>query len=187
MNNKSACNFGFVKNFVCNGKKLFAFSVILFFSVCVFSQSYANKANRKTAERCLKIAESCLISNDYVNAKKQVELGLTYDDSISDFYYIKAAVQLHDSKPKADVITTIRTAFSKDNWISYSLNGARILLADLLCETKLYEESMGILDQEPYIYSADAEIIRRLSQLVSSSQTSFSFNSSQTSLSDSLC
>ena len=160
MNNKSACNFGFVKNFVCNGKKLFAFSVILFFSVCVFSQSYANKANRKTAERCLKIAESCLISNDYVNAKKQVELGLTYDDSISDFYYIKAAVQLHDSKPKADVITTIRTAFSKDNWISYSLNGARILLADLLCETKLYEESMGILDQEPYIYSADAEIIR---------------------------
>lgn len=35
--------------------------------------------------------------------------------------------------------------------------------------------------------SPDAEIIRRLSQLVSSSQTSFSFNSSQTSLSDSLC
>ena len=35
--------------------------------------------------------------------------------------------------------------------------------------------------------SPDAETIRRLAQLVSSSQTSFSFDSSQTSLSDSLC
>lgn len=136
------------------------FSFLLLSSFFVFSQSYANKANRKTAERCLKIAESCLLANDYSNAKKQVELGLTYDDSISDFYYIKAAVQLHESKPKADIISIIRTAFAKDNWVSYSLNGARILLADLLCQTKLYEESMELLNQEPYIYSADAEIIR---------------------------
>ncbi|MBR2107272.1 MAG: hypothetical protein IJ937_08395, partial [Treponema sp.] len=59
------------------------FSFLLLSSFFVFSQSYANKANRKTAERCLKIAESCLLANDYSNAKKQVELGLTYEPEMT--------------------------------------------------------------------------------------------------------
>jgi len=141
-------------------KKIFVFFAFLLLCGFAFSQNYANKANRKTAERCLKVAENYLIANDFVNAKKQAELGISYDDSISDLYYVKAATQVKENKLRAEVISTIKTAFEKNNWIGYSLNGARILLADLLCETKRYDESLEVLNKEPYIYSADAEFIR---------------------------
>lgn len=137
----------------------FTFFVFMMCSF-VYAQNYTNKANRKSAERCLKVAENYLMTGDFSNAKSQAFLGITYDDSISDLYYVNAAVQAHENVPKAEILSTLNTAFIKDNWIGYSLNGARILYADLLCETKLYEESLEVLNEEPYIYSADAEIIR---------------------------
>ena len=135
---------------------------IFVFMMCSFlyAQNYTNKANRKSAERCLKVAENYLMTGDFSNAKSQAFLGITYDDSISDLYYVNAAVQAHENVPKAEILSTLNTAFIKDNWIGYSLNGARILYADLLCETKSYEKSLEVLNEEPYIYSADAEIIR---------------------------
>ena len=106
---------------------------IFVFMMCSFlyAQNYTNKANRKSAERCLKVAENYLMTGDFSNAKSQAFLGITYDDSISDLYYVNAAVQAHENVPKAEILSTLNTAFIKDNWIGYSLNGARILYADL--------------------------------------------------------
>lgn len=126
----------------------------------VFAQGSALSANRNTALRCLKLAENCLLAKDWSNALKQADLGLTYDDSISDLIYVKAAAQINQDKTKAYVLNLISQAFDKNNWLGYNKNRARILYADLLSDTGLYSRSMSVLDSNPLIYSADAEFIR---------------------------
>ena len=137
------------------------FAVI--FSFFLFSLSAQNSyqvANKNTAVRCLKLAENCLMSRDWNNALKQAELGLSYDDSISDLIYVKAAALMNMNSKKADVLGQINKAFELDNWVNNKKNGARILYADLLSDTGKYEDSMNLLDSQPFIFSADAEFIR---------------------------
>ena len=140
------------------------FAVIFFVSIglsfSAFSQTSAKAANKNTALRCLKLAENCLVGKDWKNAFNQAELGLSYDDSISDLYYIKAAAALNLGGTKADSLRLLSSAFERSTWAGYTKNGARIFLADLLSDTGFYEESLSALDSEPYIYSADAEFIR---------------------------
>ncbi|MBP5601336.1 MAG: hypothetical protein J6X78_01275 [Treponema sp.] len=126
-----------------------------------FAQSKsAVAANRKTAERCLSLSENFMLNNDWQNALSQAELGLSYDDTISDLFYVKAAAQSNLGYTKAQVIQTIKESFTKDNWVNYTKNSARILYADMLCDTGLYDESIAVLDMEPLLYSADSEFIR---------------------------
>ncbi len=126
-----------------------------------FAQSKsAVAANRKTAERCLSLSENFMLNNDWQNALSQAELGLSYDDTISDLFYVKAAAQSNLGYTKAQVIQTIKESFTKDNWVNYTKNSARILYADVLCDTGLYDESIAVLDMEPLLYSADSEFIR---------------------------
>ena len=137
------------------------FSVI--FSIYLFSLSAQNSyqlANRNTALRCLKLAENCLMSGDWNNAMKQAELGLSYDNSISDLMYVRAATLMNMNSKKTDVLVQIKQAFEQDNWVSGKKNGARILYADLLSDTGKYDDSMNLLDSQPFIFSADAEFIR---------------------------
>ena len=146
-------------------KKLINLLYVILFCVCfVFSQNsnsdYASEANRNTAIRCLKLAESYYMNDDWENALKQAELGLSYDDHISDLIYIKSAAEVKLDKPKAHVIESMKMAFDKDDWVDYTQKGARILYADLLSDTGLYKESSKVLDAEPLLFSADAEFIR---------------------------
>lgn len=140
-------------------KSIFAviFSVFLF---SLSAQNFYQVANKNTAVRCLKLAENCLMSRDWNNALKQAELGLSYDDSISDLIYVKAAALMNMNSKKADVLVQINKAFELDNWVNNKKNGARILYADLLSDTGKYEDSMNLLDRQPFIFSADAEFIR---------------------------
>ncbi|MCQ2586699.1 MAG: hypothetical protein MJ174_01195 [Treponema sp.] len=121
-----------------------------------------NTANRKTAERCLKLAESCVINNNWNTALSQAELGLSYDETISDLYYIKANAisHIYEKPSKGEILQIIKKSFEYNNWVNYNKNGARILYADLLSDTRQFEESLKILNEEPYIYSADGEFIR---------------------------
>ena len=100
------------------------------------------------------------MSRDWNNALKQAELGLSYDDSISDLIYVKTAALMNMNSKKADVLGQINKAFELDNWVNNKKNGARILYADLLSDTGKYEDSMNLLDSQPFIFSADAEFIR---------------------------
>ena len=120
----------------------------LFFSAT--AQNSTSTANKNTALRCLKLAENCLMGNDWQNALSQAELGLSYDDSISDLYYIKAAAGLKLGGTKADAIRLISSAFERGNWAGYTKNGARIFLGDLLSDTGFYEESIRALDSDPF-------------------------------------
>ncbi|MCR4899387.1 MAG: hypothetical protein K5907_01045 [Treponema sp.] len=133
---------------------------VLFAGFSVFAQSSSAAANRRTAERCLSLSENFMLNSDWQNALNQAELGLSYDDSISDLFYVKAASQSNLGVRKADVIETIKESFAKDNWVNYTKNSARILYADMLSDTGLYDQSLAILDSEPLLYSADSEFIR---------------------------
>lgn len=141
-------------------KKLTLVFLMIGFSFVLSAQNSAGAANKNTALRCLKLAENCLVGGDWQNALSQAELGLSYDDSISDLYYIKAAASMNLGGSKADALRLISSAFERSNWAGYTKNGARIFIADILSDTGLYEESLAALDSEPYIYSADAEFIR---------------------------
>ncbi len=132
-----------------------------FFCSAIWSQSASySAANRKTAERCLKLAENCVLSSSWEGALSQAELGLSYDETISDLYYIKANALYNLKYKRAFVLQTIKQAFDTDNWINYNKNSARILYADLLSDTKVYDKALEVLNSSPYIYSADAEFIR---------------------------
>ena len=141
-------------------KRLVIFLATAFLFQMMNAQNSAASANRNTALRCLRLAENCLIGGDWENAYSQAELGISYDDSISDLVYVKAASSINLGKTRSEALEIIRQAFKKDNWLGYSQNGARILYADLLCDTGDYESSLQLLDSDPFILSADAEFIR---------------------------
>ena len=142
-------------------KKFVVLAIFVLFSAGVCgAQNSASVANRTTAIRCLKLAESCLTGNDFQSSKNQAELGLSYDDSISDLYYIKAAACVNLGYKKAEIIQNLDTAFKINNWVDYTTTGARILYADLLSDRGDYEKSLKILDGDSFIYSADAEFVR---------------------------
>ena len=111
-------------------KKFISILITLFFAEVFFAQNSADVANRATALRCLKVAESCLVGNDFQTANSQAEMGLSYDDSISDLFYVKAAAGLKLGNSKAEVIKLLYEAFEKNNWVEYMETGTygRILV-----------------------------------------------------------
>jgi|WetSurMetagenome_2_1015567.scaffolds.fasta_scaffold50258_2 hypothetical protein len=118
-------------------------------------------ANHKTAVRCLKLAENSIAEKSWDNAFSQAQLGLSYDDSIADLWYIAGAAQNGKKAAKAEQLNFVMQSFTNSRqWVDYNRDGARILYADLLCDTGKYADAVNVLDSEPFIYSADAEYIR---------------------------
>lgn len=138
-------------------KKPFFFALLLCFSsfLCAVSA-----ADRKTAVRCLKLAEHYLTANDFENSISQAEIGLSYDDTVADLWYVKAAAQSGLGAARAEVIPLVVKALTEGEWVDYNRDGARILYADVLCDTGELEQAVSVLDAEPFIFSADAEFIR---------------------------
>ena len=111
---------------------------------CIFSVEKSENANKKTAIRCMDLAESCIYSENFEDAIKNVNMGLQYDDSISDLYYLKASAFVKLGRTKNEILQEIKIAFDKNNWLGYNKDGARILYADLLCDTAEHEKSLEI-------------------------------------------
>ena len=143
-------------------KKLTFVCVFLLLSNFVLSASPSSvqAANRRTAVRCLKLAKNYLSSNEIENALAQVELALSYDSTISDLWYIKAAALNLKGEARANIIPLVMKAMTEGEWVDYNRDGARILYADMLCDTGSYDQALAILDTTPFIYNADAEFIR---------------------------
>ena len=143
-------------------KKYFLIFVnFVFLTFTVFSVDFSSlEVNRKTALRCLKIAENYLSSKDFGSALNQTELGLSYDETVADLWYVKAVSSLSLGENRAQVLKMISNAFNNGEWLGYNRDNARILYADLLCDTGAYTDAMNILDAKPFLYSADSEYIR---------------------------
>lgn len=144
-------------------RKVFVLSIVFisFIQASFFAAgSSLAAANRRTAMRCLKLAETYLSANDCVNALGQAELGLAYDDSVADLWYIKAASKSGMGENKAEILPLVTHSLTEGEWIDYNRDGARVLYADLLSDTGSYEQAIAVLDSAPFIYSSDAEYIR---------------------------
>ena len=74
-----------------------------------------------------------------------VEIGLTYDNTIADLWYIKAlACEQKREKPYI-IIDLLETALTKD-WQVYNNNGAKLLLADYFVHTLEYNEALELIN-----------------------------------------
>ena len=140
------------------------FAVLGFFTLFsspVFCQSsYASAANKRTAIRYMKLAKQKLAEKEWSDAEFNANLGLAYDDSIADLWYISAAAKMSNGDKKSEILPVVSKAFGDTQWVDYNKDGARILYADILCSTRQYGAAISVLDENPFIYSSDAEYIR---------------------------
>ena len=125
-----------------------------------FSPDSPEAALRKSALRSLELAKDYLSKKNYEAALSQAQLGASYDENISDLYFIMAQAKEFTGCIKADVLPLVAKALELDSWADYNRDNARLMYADLLCDTGRFSETIGILDQKPSIFSADAEFVR---------------------------
>ncbi|MBQ3670029.1 MAG: hypothetical protein II921_00945 [Treponema sp.] len=120
----------------------------------------ASVANRRTAIRYLKLAEQYINEKSIREADSNIELGLAYDESIPDLWYYKALSESLKDSPKSQIVPLVERSLQLGKWAQANRDAARVLYADLLCDTLRFEESLQVLDEKPLIYSSDAEFIR---------------------------
>ena len=141
-------------------KKICFFSALFLVSFSLLSgQSYAN-SSKKTALRYLKLAEQYASEKNWSAAESNSALGLAYDESISDLWYIQALSKINSGTKKNQVIPLIQKSLTEGQWVDYNKESARILYADLLCSTGSFTQAQAVLNMPPLLYSADAEFIR---------------------------
>ena len=143
-----------------NKKILIALASVGAAFLCFAEDASLKSANRKTAVRCLKAAEACLAADDFEAALSQSELGRAYDDSVADLWFVSAAAKNGLKKTKSEVLALVKKSLTEGEWVDYNRDGARILYADILCDTGKCESALETLDSSPLMYSADAEFIR---------------------------
>lgn len=159
---------------------VFSFMVAL---VPLFAQGYnstsydplddsAGAANRRTALRCLTLSKDYARRGNWDACVSQASLGISYDETVSDLWYMLAVAETATGKSKAVASSYLKKAMEEKNWLDYNRDAARILYADILCDTQRYADVFAVLDgnaeyssndnyvSAPCIYSADAEYIR---------------------------
>ena len=117
----------------------------------------ADLANRRTALRCLSNATNYASENNYEAAMSQAQLGIAYDETISDLWYVVAASSSAVGKTKAEILPVLEKSLRINNWVNYNRDNARLMAADILCETGNLARALDFLDSKPMLYSSDAE------------------------------
>ncbi|MBR4463364.1 MAG: hypothetical protein IKS40_01980 [Treponema sp.] len=143
-------------------KRSVALIFFLFFAgALLFAQSdSARSANRRTAIRYLQLAKQYASQKQWKEADSNARLGLAYDDGIADLWYIRAVSQSNTGEKKSVILPLVVRSLTKGEWVDYNRDSARILYADVLSTTLCFKEAVEVLDQAPFLYSADAEYIR---------------------------
>ncbi|MEE3411601.1 MAG: hypothetical protein VZQ47_01405 [Treponema sp.] len=147
--------------------KTFIFASLLLTAGLSFAQSAqkaldfsAQKANRQTALRYLKLAKNYAIQGDWKKTLAAATAGNNYDATVADLWYLIALSQYNGGATRKAVLPVLKNSLSGAEWVDYNKSSARIFYADLLCSTGKPREALDILDQRPFIYSADADYVR---------------------------
>lgn len=140
-------------------KILLILSLSCFFAASVTAGS-ASSTNRRTALRCLASSVNYANENNFQAALSQVSLGLAYDDTISDLWYMMATCSASLGSTRAQILPSLEKAFQYEDWVNYNRDNARLLYAEILTETGRSKEALKVLDAKPSLYSADSEYIR---------------------------
>ena len=142
-------------------KKFFCLFLSIFCILNLYSQHYsATSANKKTALRYLALAKKYYLQGQYNNAITTCDNALKYNDSIGDIYYLKAASKNQLNDPRNEILPIIENSLNNLEWVDYNSTNARILYANILCSIGQNQKAIEVLDNEPFIYSSEAEYIR---------------------------
>ena len=127
----------------------------------VFCQNVSSReANRKTAVRYLKVCEQRAAEKNWSGVDSAAEMGLAFDDSVSDLWYMRSVAKSAMNFPEYEVLSLVEKSLRYNQWVDYNRETARVLYSDLLCTTRKFEQALEVLDGEGFLYSADAEFIR---------------------------
>ncbi len=142
--------------------RLFALSVCFAaaFSFVSAQETAVSLANRRTALRCLEAAGNYASQSAWSAAASQAQMGLSYDDSVSDLWYIYAVAVQKGGGSKAQVLPLVERALEVGNWVNYNRDNSRILYADILSDIGRSAEVFSVLDSNPPVFSSSAEYIR---------------------------
>lgn len=124
------------------------------------ASSVISLANRRTALRCLEAAGNYASQSAWSAAASQAQMGLSYDESVSDLWYIYAVAVQKGGGSRAEVSALVKQAIDGNNWVNYNRDNARILYADILSDTGRSAEVFSVLDSNPPVFSSSAEYIR---------------------------
>lgn len=124
------------------------------------SNSSLEMSARRTGVRFLCLAEKYCDAKDFKTASNIADMGMGYCSDISDLWYIKAFCASELGNARAEVLPMVERSLKEGSWVDYNKDKARVLYADILCDVGRWNEAVSVLDDAPYIYSADAEFIR---------------------------
>ncbi|MGP1588238.1 MAG: hypothetical protein ACTTHG_07870 [Treponemataceae bacterium] len=117
----------------------------------------AHIANRYTALRCAESARNMFVEGDYQGAVAQVDIGLAYDEKISDLWYIKAASLDFLLEKRSQVLDCAREAYQYNDWTFFSEEQGHALYAKILIQTNDAQKAYNILGKS---YSSDIEFLK---------------------------
>ena len=83
------------------------FFAMVMAAVPVFGQAGASAAvaNRRTAVRYLQAAKNSAAQKAWADADAQAQVGLAYDESVADLWYLRAVSQFSAGAAKAAALT----------------------------------------------------------------------------------
>ena len=127
------------------------------FAAFAFSQTPAPYT--ETAVRCIDIAKNLLANEEYEASYSRAALGLTYDNTVADLYYIQALGMSQRGLPPYKIEPLLKSAL-QNKWYEYNKDAARLLLASLYTKTTRAAEALSLLNERPLLSGKDALYIR---------------------------
>ncbi|MGL4985997.1 MAG: tetratricopeptide repeat protein [Treponemataceae bacterium] len=143
--------------------RLLPFILLLFFSARFFGQPYSiDQSNRIAAVKLLMQAKTMTENDSWEQAYSSAQLGIQYDSSIADLYFLKALAATHLNMPVQDILQLLARSLDGSKWVHLQKEKARVLYAQFLTQTLDWQKALEVLDEKPIVFSADAEYIRAL-------------------------
>ena len=148
---------------VCMKKKRFILRrLCIAASLCTFAAfafSQTPAPYTETAVRCIDIAKNLLANEEYEASYSRAALGLTYDNTVADLYYIQALGMSQRGLPPYKIEPLLKSAL-QNKWYEYNKDAARLLLASLYTKTARAAEALSLLNERPLLSGKDALYIR---------------------------
>lgn len=135
-------------------KSVFAVLMFLWVVFCGFAEENTY-ANRNTALKYLKLAQDYVLKSQWNNVLSIAEIGLTYDSSLADLWYVKSIAQSQKNEKPYIIIENLENALQKE-WVSYNPSGAKIMLANYYYNVVDYEKSLNLLSDRSLTLNSDA-------------------------------
>ena len=148
---------------VCMKKKRFILRrLCIAASLCTFAAfafSQTPAPYTETAVRCIDIAKNLLANEEYEASYSRAALGLTYDNTVADLYYIQALGMSQRLFPPYKIEPLLKSAL-QNKWYEYNKDAARLLLASVYTKTTRAAEALSLLNERPLLSGKDALYIR---------------------------